>query len=119
MEIKNNRNLNSETGINCHSNCLTCIYEGNNIDNQCTKCKVNFHFKYGSTTTCEKDDNTCPIGCVKCHKNQETDLGEISSDKQCIICKIAENYYPLEKYKEDQFYVICHLNILPLKNYFF
>ncbi len=100
----------------CYTACVTCFGIGSESEHKCTTCTGGlFIDRYEPEKgNCIEDDYDCPTGCSQCIK----DNPELSLSRQCKKCSERFNYFPLEPYKDDQDYVICHLKTVPLKNYY-
>ena len=104
----------------CHKNCLTCEGRGNDTNNNCTKCIENLYLDDEITTNCVDDDIECAIGCAKCYKNRTNDIyGILSSNRMCKRCSHKTEFYPLQKYGNNHFYVSCYPKTKSPINYFF
>ncbi len=99
--------VNNERFADCHENCKTCKFGGNNLNQNCTSCKSDYYLKIDelSTGNCytgtqngyflKDDDNydngkiydTCDYACLTCEgkPNSET--------TNCLDCKNSESYY--------------------------
>ena len=113
---------NHSTLFPCHPNCETCETAGDDTNNSCTSCSVNYYFDDELTSNCVQDDQDCinVIGpsCAKCFKNSHhPDYGPLVEEKMCKRCR--NNYYPLQKETESQFYVNCYKKDESPEDYFF
>ena len=99
----NNEIINKEWML-CYSSCDTCLGYGNSSFHNCSSCKEDNYFIYGTTNCITKkdasekgfyfdsDNNTfykCDIACSKCVKGYE------NNNTNCLECNLEENYYPL------------------------
>ena len=99
--------VDNERFADCHENCKTCKFGGNDLNQNCTSCKSGYYFKIDelSTGNCyngnqngyfiKDDDNdvngkiydTCDYACLTCEGKPN------SVTTNCLVCKNSESYY--------------------------
>ena len=116
LETKNERTFLAP----CYEKCETCDTGGNVTFHNCTKCKNDLLFDVDIINNCIEEDLECNLGCYKCFKQSiHSTYGFLPPSQRCRICNSLKEYAPLQKETEGQFYVVCHPQNNPPKNYYY
>ena len=105
--------LNESIIRKCHPKCFTCNGEGTDENNNCIECNGGLELDEENNSNCVQKG--CPKYCDECIEYYDNEI--ISIDKLCKRC--SEDFYPLQKTSDEQFYVRCYPNDSSPNGYFF